>query len=90
MTLVPLSDTVLVTLFGDRPFSPRFCQIWGAIVFLPFFASNWAHVLLVINRYVAATFPHHYRYFTAKLVLVTGIIVPWLISITENAFPFTG
>ena len=51
------------------------------------FTTNWAHSVLAINRFVAAIFPHAYRYFTKKCLLCLGVAFLWVTAIVLNIYP---
>jgi hypothetical protein len=78
---------VFITYHSSAKYPPHFCQGWGAIVFGSYYANNWAHCLLAINRFVAAVLPHYYRYITTQPVLRLAVTFPWLISLAINFFP---
>jgi hypothetical protein len=79
---------VLVTYFGSVASLPKnFCHGFGPLLFVTLFANNWSHATLAINRFIAAAFPHQYKYFVTRPALITAVTFPWLVSGMLNLFP---
>ena len=78
---------VVITLYLGSSLPTNLCRWWGPIVYVTFFANNWAHAVLAISRFIAAVFPHEYKRLTTRNWTVFAILFPWIISLLLNVFP---
>jgi hypothetical protein len=78
---------VLASYTGFANLTRKFCRGWGVVRFCSVFVNNWVHCVLAINRLVAVVFPHYYKYFVTKFLMVVAVSFPWLIGLLLSVFP---
>ena len=47
-------------------------------------AQTWAALLLAVNRFAAAVFPHQYRQMVTKKALIFMLLLPWCVGLGIN------
>ncbi|CAF3965513.1 unnamed protein product, partial [Rotaria magnacalcarata] len=74
--------------FGIWYFGKIFCDIWLSIDVLCSTASIWSLLMIAFDRYIATSYPIHYRHHRHSISLaLTNICIAWFVSLAICLLP---